>query len=73
MASNVCANGNAKAGCHKLDVLFSSFPQVFGSLHDIDIVEFWDTVNRYVNPNLFNIVEEERPQRRFAIGDDLDD
>ena len=40
---------------------------------NINIVEFWDIVNKYVNQKIFKIKKGERPQRKFTVGVDLND
>ena len=35
---------------------------------NISVTEFWDTVNIYVNCDIFNIKEGGRPERKFTVG-----
>ena len=38
----------------------------------ISVIEFWDTVNIYVNRDIFYIKEGGRPERKFTVGVDFD-
>lgn len=38
----------------------------------IDMKEFWDIANRWVNKDLFEIYEGKRPKRKFEVGVDYD-
>jgi len=39
----------------------------------IDVIEFWDIVNKYVNRKLFDIQSGARPKKKFKTGIDFDD
>ncbi len=39
---------------------------------NISIAEFWDIVNLYVNHDIFNIEEGERPKNKFTVGVDFE-
>ncbi len=39
---------------------------------NISITEFWDTVNLYVNRDIFHIEEGERPKNKFTVGVDFE-
>jgi len=38
---------------------------------DIDIVEFWDIVNTYVNQSIFHVRKGKRPEKKFVVGVDF--
>jgi N-acetyl sugar amidotransferase len=40
---------------------------------NITVIEFWNTVNLYVNRDIFDIEEGERPKNKFTIGVDFED
>ena len=39
---------------------------------NISVIEFWNTVNLYVNRDIFDIEEGERPKNKFTIGVDFE-
>ena len=39
---------------------------------NITVIEFWNTVNLYVNRDIFDIEEGERPKNKFTIGVDFE-
>ncbi len=52
-------------------VCSDSYIHSFCNFIDITIEEFWETVNRFTNTDLFTISTGERPVRRFNIGTDV--
>jgi len=39
----------------------------------INITEFWDVVNTYVNRNIFSVEKGNRPKKKFTVGIDFED
>ena len=46
--------------------------QNFCNYVGVDIREFWDIANKWINLNLFEIKKGSRPQRKFTVGVDYD-
>ena len=39
---------------------------------NISVIEFWNTVNLYVNRDIFDIEEGDRPKNKFTVGVDFE-